>query len=93
MPMPVLCVQREPSRKIEEKKDEEDGCFPIIQHHRFQVLRITENQFRKQKPSTRLLPLLTSVFLVLLCTCIALLSSVYTYLVAYSGPFRNYGRG
>lgn len=42
-------IQREPSRKIEGKKDEEDGCFPIIQHHRprFQVLQITENQFRK----------------------------------------------
>lgn len=74
------------------KKRKEDGCFPIIQHHRpcFQVLQITENQLRKVE--ARLLPLSTSVFLVLLCTCSSF-SSIYTYLVAhYTGPFRNYGR-
>lgn len=40
------------------KKRKEDGCFPIIQHHRpcFQVLQITENQLRKVEALCSLAP-------------------------------------
>lgn len=84
-------IQREPSRKIEGKKDEEDGCFPIIQHYRprFQVLQITENQFRKAEALSLHFRVPSSFH-----AHVLLFSSVYTYLVAhYAGPFRNYGRG
>lgn len=62
------------------KKRKEDGCFPIIQHHRprFQVLQITENQSRKAQTLCSLAPSLH--FRVPRPSHALLFPSVYTYL-------------